>query len=104
MENTTSIFLKDTRLWVCFRVLVPSSFLLLERGRKELLFFLSIISSYSNFCKAFFSTNGTYLNWEKLKKNGAAVKVCHGDIISFAAPPQHGNMNSFQCPYLFYLY
>ncbi|KAK7340126.1 hypothetical protein VNO77_20820 [Canavalia gladiata] len=47
MENTTSIFLKDT------------------------------------------STNGTYLNWEKLKKNGAAVKVCHGDIISFAAPPQH---------------
>ncbi|CAJ1814878.1 unnamed protein product [Sphenostylis stenocarpa] len=35
------------------------------------------------------STNGTYLNWEKLKKNGAAVKVCHGDIISFAAPPQH---------------
>ncbi|QCE12192.1 lamin-like protein isoform X2 [Vigna unguiculata] len=35
------------------------------------------------------STNGTYLNWEKLKKNGAAVKVCHGDVISFAAPPQH---------------
>ncbi|XLU99269.1 hypothetical protein S245_013609 [Arachis hypogaea] len=24
-----------------------------------------------------------------LKKNGPAVKVCHGDIISFAAPPQH---------------
>ncbi|KAF1868294.1 hypothetical protein Lal_00000687 [Lupinus albus] len=35
------------------------------------------------------STNGTYLNWEKLKKNSAAVKVRHGDIISFAAPPQH---------------
>ncbi|KAL2330441.1 hypothetical protein Fmac_018022 [Flemingia macrophylla] len=35
------------------------------------------------------STNGTYLNWEKLKKHGAALKVCHGDIISFAAPPQH---------------
>ncbi|KAJ7962234.1 SMAD/FHA domain-containing protein, putative isoform 1 [Quillaja saponaria] len=35
------------------------------------------------------STNGTYVNWEKLKKNGAAVKVCHGDIISFAAPPQY---------------
>ncbi|CAK8542237.1 unnamed protein product [Lathyrus sativus] len=47
MENTTSIFLKDT------------------------------------------STNGTYLNWEKLKKNSAAVKVCHGDIISLAAPPQN---------------
>ncbi|KAI5382750.1 hypothetical protein KIW84_070244, partial [Lathyrus oleraceus] len=47
MENTTSIFLKDT------------------------------------------STNGTYLNWEKLKKNSAAVKVCHGDIISFSAPPHN---------------
>ncbi|XP_020960311.1 uncharacterized protein LOC110263409 isoform X2 [Arachis ipaensis] len=35
------------------------------------------------------STNGTYLNWEKLKKNNAAVKVHHGDIISFSAPPQH---------------
>ncbi|XP_054784057.1 uncharacterized protein LOC129291003 isoform X2 [Prosopis cineraria] len=35
------------------------------------------------------STNGTYLNWERLKKNSTAVKVCHGDIISFAAPPQH---------------
>ncbi|MED6181802.1 hypothetical protein PIB30_022688 [Stylosanthes scabra] len=35
------------------------------------------------------STNGTYLNWEKLKKNSAAVKVHHGDIISFSAPPQH---------------
>ncbi|WJX76973.1 hypothetical protein P8452_60327 [Trifolium repens] len=53
MENTTSIFLKDT------------------------------------------STNGTYLNWEKLKKNGAAVKVCHGDIISFSAPPQHESAFAF---------
>ncbi|KAI9080017.1 hypothetical protein K1719_038082 [Acacia pycnantha] len=35
------------------------------------------------------SSNGTYLNWERLKKNSTAVKVCHGDIISFAAPPQH---------------
>ncbi|MED6112827.1 hypothetical protein PIB30_065246 [Stylosanthes scabra] len=41
------------------------------------------------------STNGTYLNWEKLKKNGPAVKVCHGDIISFAAPPQHDLTFSF---------
>ncbi|XP_045794528.1 myosin heavy chain, striated muscle-like isoform X1 [Trifolium pratense] len=53
MEDTTSIFLKDT------------------------------------------STNGTYLNWEKLKKKGAAVKVCHGDIIAFAAPPQHENAFAF---------
>ncbi|RYQ93493.1 hypothetical protein Ahy_B09g099768 isoform B [Arachis hypogaea] len=41
------------------------------------------------------STNGTYLNWEKLKKNAPAVKVCHGDIISFAAPPQHDLTYSF---------
>ncbi|QHO08372.1 uncharacterized protein DS421_14g472000 [Arachis hypogaea] len=39
--------------------------------------------------------NGTYLNWEKLKKNGPAVKVFHGDIISFAAPPQHDLTFSF---------
>ncbi|KAK9273592.1 hypothetical protein L1049_018402 [Liquidambar formosana] len=35
------------------------------------------------------STNGTYLNWEKLKKSSPEVKLHHGDIISFAAPPQH---------------
>ncbi|XP_057435502.1 uncharacterized protein LOC130728152 isoform X2 [Lotus japonicus] len=41
------------------------------------------------------STNGTYLNWEKLTKNAPAVKVCHGDIISFAAPPQHEHAFAF---------
>lgn len=35
------------------------------------------------------STNGTYLNWGKLKKNGPETKICHGDILSLAAPPQH---------------
>ncbi|XP_044493067.1 uncharacterized protein LOC123216641 isoform X3 [Mangifera indica] len=35
------------------------------------------------------STNGTYLNWDRLKKNVSEVKVHHGDIISFAAPPHH---------------
>ncbi|KAF5816775.1 putative transcription factor interactor and regulator FHA-SMAD family [Helianthus annuus] len=35
------------------------------------------------------STNGTYLNWEKLNKNSPESKLHHGDIISFAAPPQH---------------
>ncbi|KAJ0803317.1 putative transcription factor interactor and regulator FHA-SMAD family [Helianthus annuus] len=34
-------------------------------------------------------TNGTYLNWEKLNKNSPESKLHHGDIISFAAPPQH---------------
>ncbi|KAL4377460.1 hypothetical protein GQ457_02G000400 [Hibiscus cannabinus] len=35
------------------------------------------------------STNGTFLNWERLKKNSPALKVQHGDIISFSGPPQH---------------
>lgn len=35
------------------------------------------------------STNGTFLNWEKLKKNSPEMKMQHGDIISFSAPPQH---------------
>lgn len=35
------------------------------------------------------STNGTYLNWKKLTKSSPEGKVQHGDIISFAAPPQH---------------
>ncbi|KAG5538532.1 hypothetical protein RHGRI_019196 [Rhododendron griersonianum] len=38
------------------------------------------------------STNGTYLNWEKLKRSSPEAKLCHGDIISLAAPPQHGNI------------
>ncbi|XP_021279972.1 myosin-9 isoform X2 [Herrania umbratica] len=35
------------------------------------------------------STNGTYLNWERLRKNSPELKIEHGDIISFSAPPQH---------------
>ncbi|KAK8565887.1 hypothetical protein V6N13_020962 [Hibiscus sabdariffa] len=35
------------------------------------------------------STNGTYLNWERLRKNSPELKMQHVDIISFAAPPQH---------------
>ncbi|KAF8380409.1 hypothetical protein HHK36_027895 [Tetracentron sinense] len=55
------------------------------------------VESPSSFCssvllkdtRAFCSTNGTYLNWERLKKNSSEVKLQHGDIISFLAPPQH---------------
>ncbi|XP_057980290.1 uncharacterized protein LOC131166072 isoform X2 [Malania oleifera] len=43
----------------------------------------------SAFLKDTSSTNGTYLNWGKLKKNSSEAKLQHGDIISFAAPPQH---------------
>ncbi|GER31258.1 armadillo repeat kinesin 2 [Striga asiatica] len=35
------------------------------------------------------STNGTYLNWEKLTKSSSEAKLCHGDIISIAFVPQH---------------
>ncbi|KAK6918491.1 Forkhead-associated (FHA) domain [Dillenia turbinata] len=34
------------------------------------------------------STNGTYINWEKMKKFSEA-KLKHGDIVSFVTPPEH---------------
>ncbi|XP_057807426.1 uncharacterized protein LOC131022064 isoform X2 [Salvia miltiorrhiza] len=43
-------------------------------------------------CSAFLkdsSTNGTYLNWEKLNKNSFEAKLRHGDIISIAFVPHH---------------
>ncbi|KAL3536929.1 hypothetical protein ACH5RR_000295 [Cinchona calisaya] len=41
------------------------------------------------------STNGTYLNWEKLNKGRSEAKLHHGDIISVAFPPEHGNAVAF---------
>ncbi|CAI9101581.1 OLC1v1038945C1 [Oldenlandia corymbosa var. corymbosa] len=41
------------------------------------------------------STNGTYVNWEKLSKGGPEVKLCHGDIVSVAFPPEHGSAFAF---------
>ncbi|XVF22688.1 hypothetical protein REPUB_Repub12eG0192600 [Reevesia pubescens] len=35
------------------------------------------------------STNGTFLNWERLRKNSPELKIQHGDIISFSAPPEY---------------
>ncbi|XP_058102448.1 uncharacterized protein LOC131246384 isoform X2 [Magnolia sinica] len=35
------------------------------------------------------STNGTFLNWEKLKKQSPEAQVQHGDIISFVAAPHN---------------
>ncbi|KAK6140594.1 hypothetical protein DH2020_025658 [Rehmannia glutinosa] len=35
------------------------------------------------------STNGTYLNWEKLNKSSCEAKLRHGDLISIAFVPQH---------------
>ncbi|KAL9263268.1 hypothetical protein AKJ16_DCAP19225, partial [Drosera capensis] len=38
------------------------------------------------------STNGTYINWERLKRGSSKVKakLDHGDIISFVGPPHYG--------------
>ncbi|CAG7874021.1 unnamed protein product [Brassica rapa] len=41
------------------------------------------------------STNGTFLNWERVKKKGPEVRVQHGDIISFATPPDHEKAFAF---------
>lgn len=38
----------------------------------------------------FCSTNGTYLNWNKLRKQSPEAKIKHGDIISFVTPPHNG--------------
>lgn len=47
----------------------------------------------SKLCTSIFlkdtSTNGTYLNWEKINKQSPEIKLHHGDIVSFAAPPHH---------------
>ncbi|XP_022869952.1 uncharacterized protein LOC111389270 [Olea europaea var. sylvestris] len=47
----------------------------------------------SNNCISVFlkdsSTNGTYLNWEKLNKSSSEAELHHGDIISIAFTPQH---------------
>lgn len=42
------------------------------------------------------STNGTYVNWERLWKNGQEVKIQHGDIISLSAAPQSGSNSCSQ--------
>ncbi|PIA49908.1 hypothetical protein AQUCO_01300561v1 [Aquilegia coerulea] len=41
------------------------------------------------------STNGTFLNWDKLNKNGSGSLLKHGDIVSFATVPQHENAFAF---------
>ncbi|KAJ0968782.1 hypothetical protein J5N97_021659 [Dioscorea zingiberensis] len=41
------------------------------------------------------STNGTYLNWEKLRKSSPKAKLCHGDIIAFIAPPHNDKSYAF---------
>ncbi|OMO78617.1 hypothetical protein CCACVL1_14264 [Corchorus capsularis] len=48
--------------------------------------------SSSNYASVFLkdtSTNGTFHNWQRLRKDSPESKIEHGDIISFSAPPQH---------------
>ncbi|CAM8901864.1 unnamed protein product [Rhodiola kirilowii] len=40
------------------------------------------------------STNGTYLNREKLTKKGPEAELHHGDIVSFVGPPHHEECHS----------
>ncbi|XP_049408214.1 uncharacterized protein LOC125871616 isoform X2 [Solanum stenotomum] len=51
------------------------------------------VENPTNCCTAVFlkdsSTNGTYLNWEKLNKSSPEARLRHGDIISIAFAPQH---------------
>ncbi|XP_009605448.1 uncharacterized protein [Nicotiana tomentosiformis] len=51
------------------------------------------VEGSANSCTAVFlkdsSTNGTYLNWEKLNKGSPEVRLRHGDIISIAFAPHH---------------
>uniref|UniRef100_A0A804RB08 FHA domain-containing protein n=1 Tax=Zea mays TaxID=4577 RepID=A0A804RB08_MAIZE len=37
------------------------------------------------------SSNGTFINWKRLKKNSSPVKLNHGDIISLSSPPHDDN-------------
>eukprot|EP00268_Persea_americana_P033854 TRINITY_DN3347_c0_g1_i3.p1 TRINITY_DN3347_c0_g1~~TRINITY_DN3347_c0_g1_i3.p1 ORF type:complete len:899 (-),score=261.60 TRINITY_DN3347_c0_g1_i3:246-2942(-) len=41
------------------------------------------------------STNGTYLNWNKLRKQSPEAKIKHGDIISFVTPPHNESSLAF---------
>lgn len=41
------------------------------------------------------STNGTFHNWKKLRKASREVRLQHGDIISFVAPPNEENSYAF---------
>ncbi|XP_008780005.2 myosin-7-like isoform X2 [Phoenix dactylifera] len=41
------------------------------------------------------STNGTYRNWTRLRKHSSQVRLQHGDIISFIAPPHDDNSYAF---------
>lgn len=79
-NTSVPVFLKDTRLENMinkgFKLIVMLLFVLFPM---LLLFFFFL-----------FSTNGTYLNWTRLRKNSSQTRLQHGDIIAFVAPPHNG--------------
>jgi pSer/pThr/pTyr-binding forkhead associated (FHA) protein len=41
-----------------------------------------------------YSSNGTFVNQQKLQRNGVEVEVQHGDIVSLVGPLEHGEFLS----------
>jgi hypothetical protein len=37
-----------------------------------------------------YSSKGTFVNQQKLQRNGAEVELQHGDIVSLVGPLEHG--------------
>lgn len=81
-NSKTVVFLKDTRLCIIILFFFVC------------VFFIIIFMWLLVILLAFCSTNGTYINWKRATK-GSDEEVRHGDIISLAAPPQHGNSKWF---------
>jgi hypothetical protein len=42
-----------------------------------------------------YNSNGTFVNQQKLQRNGAGVEFQHGDIVLLVGPPEHGEYLSF---------
>lgn len=77
-NSCTAVFLKDSRL----NIICGTFLMQLDTGVYCLILVLC-------------STNGTYLNWEKLNKGSPEVRLRHGDIISIAFAPHHGRVSIF---------
>ncbi|GJN09233.1 hypothetical protein PR202_ga27220 [Eleusine coracana subsp. coracana] len=56
---------------------------------------LTAISKKARLRPQLYSSNGTYLNWRKLKKSSPPAKLNHGDIISFTTPPHDDTSYTF---------
>ncbi|XAR63152.1 hypothetical protein NMG60_11022991 [Bertholletia excelsa] len=48
----------------------------------------NLSTSCTSVCLKDTSMNGTFLNWERLRKTSPEAELCHGDIVSFLGPPE----------------